>query len=368
MPPKRRAAPSDAPMWNAYTKRLAGLGLCWLADKYPVFYLDESGGEADYCLVLAHGNAVDAEMMVPTARQTSSRNKCAVVLVEYPGYGPWQLPDRRLEELTTVENAVASVVAVCASLVDGYGWPADRLVLAGHSLGSGVALQAYGNLRASARPAGLVLLTPFASVKHMAAARASALAADLAPVLLDSEAALGRLGSGQDNPAPAGLVIVGALRDKVVPPEHSQLLFDVAAASTAKGSGPAETRLIWREEEHVLSSASFAEAVQLAWSLVAGLPERDELELPKRERRDSTHSLPQSRRVRRRSASQTPPQPAPVPLAPLAPRATVPSDQGQTPIGPLPKLMASLVLYLIRASGDRSKDNSSSRLPCFGGS
>ena len=116
---------------------------------------------------------------------------------------------------------VADADAAAAWGLDRLNLPPDALLLAGRSLGSGIAMQLAARRNAAGRaPAGLVLITPFRSLRALL--MRSPLLLPLAPLLrspLDSEAAARTLR--------CRVLVLLAERDRQVPRGHSLRLVEV---------------------------------------------------------------------------------------------------------------------------------------------
>jgi pimeloyl-ACP methyl ester carboxylesterase len=156
--------------------------------------------------VVFHGNAGHAgqrgyyaEALVPLGVRT--------LLAEYPGYGP---RDGALGEDSLVDDAVRTLRAAHAQ----FGAP---LLVIGESLGAGVAAAAAG--RAPELVDGLMLITPWDSLQHVAAHHYPWLPTGwLLRDRYDSVANLARF----DRP----VMVVVAGRDDIVPPRFGQALYD----------------------------------------------------------------------------------------------------------------------------------------------
>ncbi len=108
-------------------------------------------------MLVFHGNADVARLLVPWARRVVERTSLCVVLAEYRGYdglsGDPSYPGSALDALAALQVTQ-----------DSLGVTPDRLVLYGHSLGSAIAAE----LAATARPRALVLQSPFTTAQDMA--------------------------------------------------------------------------------------------------------------------------------------------------------------------------------------------------------
>ncbi len=112
--------------------------------------------DARYTLIYCHGNATDLGQIEPRLQELRERLGVSVLAWDYPGYGQ---TGGRPGEPETLRGARA--VAAYATRV--LGVPADRLVLYGHSLGGGAAVE----IAASQPCAGLVLQSAFTSAFHV---------------------------------------------------------------------------------------------------------------------------------------------------------------------------------------------------------
>ena len=99
-----------------------------------------------------HGNAEDLGRVAPIL-QDLHRAGYAVLAFDYRGYG---LSDGRATE----KNVYADTRVVLAFAASTLGVTPESLVLLGRSMGSGPAVE----LATQIQPAGLVLVSPFASV------------------------------------------------------------------------------------------------------------------------------------------------------------------------------------------------------------
>lgn len=133
------------------------------ADRAAVYgYLVVPHRGAPGPIVLAfHGNADLAAWYVPWARELADRTGATVLVPEYRGYGG--LPGK-----PTYATAAADAVGAWRYAHESFG---DRaVVLFGHSLGTAVATELASTMTDSgARPAALVLQSPFTSARDMAA-------------------------------------------------------------------------------------------------------------------------------------------------------------------------------------------------------
>lgn len=113
---------------------------------------------AKYFMIFCHGNGCDIGSMHDLLGELSRRIDSHILAFEYPSYGlckgPIQ-PDR----YTIDQNAERAYTFVHETLQ----WPADRILMYGHSIGSGTACHI-----ASTKPVGgLILQSPYTSINSL---------------------------------------------------------------------------------------------------------------------------------------------------------------------------------------------------------
>jgi fermentation-respiration switch protein FrsA (DUF1100 family) len=187
------------------------------------FYLPAPGG-ASRALLFLHGNAGNASHRLPNAALLAGLG-VDVLLLDYRGYG--------VSEGTPSEAGVyADARAGLAWLVEERGFPTERIVLFGRSIGGAVAVDL-----AQDRPlAGVVLESTFSSLRALARGFAGPLGGLLVRGF-DSEAKIAR--------ARAPLLFFHGDRDEIVDFSLGRALFDLApspkAFETLRGAGHNDT-------------------------------------------------------------------------------------------------------------------------------
>lgn len=164
----------------------------------------EPHGPAKATLVLFHGNAGHAGHRAHYA--ALARWGIRVILAEYPGYGP------RAGSVGE-EALVADAAQTVEQAHRAFGAP---VLLAGESLGAGVAAAACARVPASV--AALWLITPWDTLAHVARHHYPWL--PVAWMLRDRYDSLSHLA---DAPIPVAIVVAG--RDAVVPPRFGNALY-----------------------------------------------------------------------------------------------------------------------------------------------
>lgn len=159
-------------------------------------------------MLICHGNGGNIGDRVFFAALLSAAG-FDVVLFDYRGYG-------RSTGSPSEEGTYLDARAALAWLVAQPGAEASRVLFLGESLGGAVAV----DLALDHPPAGLVLLSPFTSVRQMARLHYPFIPAPLVP---DAYPTLGRIG---DLRAP--LLVLHGEDDEIVPLSQARDLFEAA--------------------------------------------------------------------------------------------------------------------------------------------
>ncbi|CAJ1453722.1 unnamed protein product, partial [Effrenium voratum] len=156
-----------------------------------------------FLIIYFHSNAEDLGICRWFCRFVHDQFQVHVLAVEYPGYGA-------CPGTPTPEGVTANAHAALQFATKALKLPLDRILVFGRSLGTGPALE----LAARFALAGLVLVTPFLSVKEVLRSRIGALADFLEHDWFQNSAAIKQVRSPT-------LVIHGKL-DDIVPVNHGE--------------------------------------------------------------------------------------------------------------------------------------------------
>ena len=176
------------------------------AVRIHAFYLPAPG--AHLALLFLHGNAGNASHRLPNAAELV-RLGCSVLVLDYRGYG---LSEGRPSEA----GAYADARAGLAHLIDQRGFPADRVIVFGRSLGGAVAV----DLARDRELAGVILESTFTSVADIARRLGGPLLGALAGHRFDSASKIDRIR--------APLLFFHGDRDEVIDYALGRRLFDAA--------------------------------------------------------------------------------------------------------------------------------------------
>ncbi|MDR2430507.1 MAG: alpha/beta hydrolase [Puniceicoccales bacterium] len=185
-------------------------GLVWLplrtGGEVPAIWRPRA--DARWTVVYFHGNAMDLGHCNPMVNYLHRSLKCAVLCVEYPGYGP-------AGGSPSEEGCYAAADSAYDYLRTVRGVPAEQIALYGYSLGTGVAADLAARVPAGA----LILEAPFLSTFRVVTR--------VKIVPFDRFDNLSKI-DGVRCP----LLVIHGTADKVVPFAHGQALF--AAAKNAR--------------------------------------------------------------------------------------------------------------------------------------
>ena len=178
-------------------------------------------------LLFLHGNAGNASLRLPNAAALASLG-AEVLLLDYRGYG--------LSEGTPTESGVyADARAALRYLTEDRGFPEERIIVFGRSLGGAVAV----DLAQDRALAGLIVESTFTSIPDMARVILPP-AAPFVPDRFDSATKIRRLR--------APLLAFHGDRDEIVPYALGRALFEAApepkAFETLVGAGHNDTTLV----------------------------------------------------------------------------------------------------------------------------
>lgn len=184
------------------------------------FYLPAPG--ARRALLFLHGNAGNASHRLPNAAELV-KLQCSVLVIDYRGYG---LSEGRATEAGVYADARAGL----DHLIGQRGFPENRIIVFGRSLGGAVAV----DLAQDRELAGVILESTFPSVADVVSnGPGGALFGALAGQRFDSASKIGRIR--------APLLYFHGDRDEIIRYELGRQLFDIApepkAFETIHGAG-----------------------------------------------------------------------------------------------------------------------------------
>uniref|UniRef100_A0A6A7G9Q5 Alpha/beta superfamily hydrolase n=1 Tax=Hirondellea gigas TaxID=1518452 RepID=A0A6A7G9Q5_9CRUS len=160
-------------------------------------------------ILYGHGNGEDLGNTHRFIRMLRDNLKCHVLAIEYPGYG--------INAGVSTETSVnADFTTAFHFVLSDMGFRLEDILLFGRSIGSGPCCQ----LAARHKVGGLVLVSPFSSIRDMTRHLAGRVAAALVADRFSNIQAIMKV--------EVPLILIHGLADKLIPYSHSQLLFRAA--------------------------------------------------------------------------------------------------------------------------------------------
>ncbi|CAF1365282.1 unnamed protein product [Adineta ricciae] len=124
-----------------------------------MLFSPETGSPVKYFFIWCHGNGGDMGSMSYTVKTISQELQAHALMFEYPTYGLLSNAEVSPSQESINDHAERAYLFVRDTLK----WPTDRIILYGHSIGSGPACHL-----ASREPVGaLILQSPYTSIKQL---------------------------------------------------------------------------------------------------------------------------------------------------------------------------------------------------------
>ncbi|CAF4730715.1 unnamed protein product, partial [Rotaria sp. Silwood2] len=115
--------------------------------------------EARFFLIWCHGTAEDIGTRHMTFVTLSRQLQTHILVFEYPSYGLSNGVVSSPSEASINDRAQRVYLFICHTIK----WPTDRIIIYGHSLGSGPAC----HLASTQSVGGLILQSPYTSIKNL---------------------------------------------------------------------------------------------------------------------------------------------------------------------------------------------------------
>ena len=216
-----------APRVSSYD---ADLGVCWVGTICCQFLTYEYHDnrkvlepttilETHPVIIFCHGNACDIGDVSEFAKHLSKECQCHVLLYEYPGYG-------LSTGIPTENSCTEGLTNIINHLKDKMNIPVQNMIFYGQSIGSGIATAGYKYCKSkfNQSPAGLILISPYLSIKT--------LGSDIFPSC-STVPILERFDTKENiKCCDTGLLIIHGYRDEVIPVAHGKKLNEIASCPT----------------------------------------------------------------------------------------------------------------------------------------
>ena len=167
-------------------------------------------------LIYCHANGEDIGALQEVAYWMVAVMGAHVLMPEYPGYG---MASGQSNEVSVIAN----VQAAYRFAVDGLGWDPRHVIFLGRSIGTGPAVRLAADLACG----GLILISPYTSVKDLVADHAGALTSWLVaegPNVFATDGAMPRV--------KCPTIMVHGSRDAVIPSSQCRRLASLVKPST----------------------------------------------------------------------------------------------------------------------------------------
>jgi len=179
----------------------------------------------DFLMIFSHGNGCDIGTMQSTLATFSQTLNIYVISFEYPSYG---LCTGTKPNQETINNHADRTYDFVRQVLQ---WPEERIILYGHSIGSGAACY----LASTRRVTGLILQSPYTAISHLVHEKVGRLS------WLVGGSSWNNLEAMKNITCP--VLFIHGRDDTLIPPAHSETLH--TACSNIEG-----TKLILLNREH----------------------------------------------------------------------------------------------------------------------
>ncbi len=169
-------------------------------------------------LVHSHGNATDVEGMNGALADLAHAWQVTIVSWEYPGYGP-----RASTEICSAAQMRRDIVALYNHIRSEWKVPQCEIFSYGHSVGSGPAVYLTVTMPLMG---GLILQSPYTSIRDVAGGKVHWTLASLCPAVFDNATEIAQVVTP--------ILFIHGQCDNVIPFTHSQQLAVIAHRSPSK--------------------------------------------------------------------------------------------------------------------------------------
>mmetsp|Transcript_60141 Transcript_60141/g.105325 ORF Transcript_60141/g.105325 Transcript_60141/m.105325 type:complete len:353 (-) Transcript_60141:195-1253(-) len=199
------AAPEASYTIDSYPGELILVPPCEGDKQVPCLFVQSS--HARFIFICFHGNAEDLGKSYDFWKAMCEIFQVHILAVEYPGYGICEGP---CSEAGIMANATAAMQFVTGTL----RWPLDSIKLFGRSLGTGPSIA----LAARYDVAGLVLVTPFLSIREIFRSQVGKLADIFEDSFLNYKIA---------EQIQSQTLIIHGKQDKLIPCSHGMQIYSM---------------------------------------------------------------------------------------------------------------------------------------------
>ncbi|CAF1248572.1 unnamed protein product [Adineta steineri] len=174
-----------------------------------MFYSPEySNREIEYFMIFCHGNGCDIGSMHYTLSEFSRHLNVYAISFEYPTYGLCTASSPNQE---TINNHAEQAFNFVSNTLN---WPIERIIIYGHSIGSGAACY----LASMHSIGALILQSPYTAINSLVREKAGVLSYLIRTRSWDNLEAMKHI--------QCPVLFIHGLDDTLIPPNHSQILYD----------------------------------------------------------------------------------------------------------------------------------------------
>jgi alpha-beta hydrolase superfamily lysophospholipase len=224
-----------APKPPHYTATSHRQNLFWLpADSIndsPIpcmFYSPEySNQRIEHFIVFCHGNGCDIGSMQYTLSEFSKNLNVYAISFEYPSYGLCEAQSPNQQTINNHADRTFNFVR------DTLHWPTERIIVYGHSIGSGAAC----HLASTHSIAALILQSPYTAIRNLVKEKVGSVLS-----FIVNSRSWDNLEAMKEITCP--ILFIHGLNDTLIPSNHSEVLFE--ACSNTEG----KKIVLLRNEDH----------------------------------------------------------------------------------------------------------------------
>jgi pimeloyl-ACP methyl ester carboxylesterase len=224
-----------APKPPHYTSISHRHNLFWLPADSPtdspipcMFYSPENfNKKIEYFIIFCHGNGCDIGSMQFTLNEFSKDLNVYIISFEYPSYGLCTATSPNQQTINNHADRTFHFVH------DTLNWPTERIIIFGHSIGSGAACHLASTQQAIA---ALILQSPYTAISNLVREKVGVLS------FLVNSRSWDNLEAMKQIKCP--VLFIHGLNDTLIPSNHSQILYN--ACLNDKGN----KLVLLRNEDH----------------------------------------------------------------------------------------------------------------------
>jgi pimeloyl-ACP methyl ester carboxylesterase len=169
---------------------------------------DESRNKKEYLMIFAHGNGCDIGTMHYTLSEFSRHLKIYIISFEYPSYG---LCKGTSPSQHTINEHADRTYDFVRQILE---WPAERIIIYGHSIGTGAACYLASTRVINA----MILQSPYTSISTLVHEKVGKLSWLVGRRSWDNLEAMKNIMQP--------VLFIHGLDDNLIPSHHSQILYD----------------------------------------------------------------------------------------------------------------------------------------------